>query len=957
MLVGIDVSAPWWMLLTIPATSLLIWWWRKDTRWARRKKIALTVLRASIFLLLILALAGVQLLFPAQGKIVIFVADQSASLGNTSAVWDFIRQAVAAKAPEDQFAVLTVGKEAVVDQSLSAKSEASPLSSIVKEHQTDLASGLRLAGGMIPESGNARIVLVSDGEETRGDAVRETKLLQERGIQVDTVHVTPNPGAEVLISRVQVPPRLFPGEEYRVQVDVESTVETEATLRLYDGNVEVGSRRVDVQTDLNHFTFTAEAANTGFHRFRAELDAEDDKITANNEGYAYSEVMGEPAVLVVEGTKRAAENLTAALEATGVTVDRIATEALPEQLESYKQYQSIVLADVAAFQFEEGKMALIRSAVRDFGVGLVMTGGKEAFGMGGWFRTPIEEALPVYMDLRDKEKIPSLGLILVIDKSGSMGGAGNTSKIELAKEAAIRATQMLSPQDEIGVVAFDGMPWWVVEPTRVDDVQAVQEQIGSITADGGTDIFPALVTAYEQLRERETQRKHIILLTDGQSGGPSQYEGLIDDMVQADITLSTVAVGTDADTRLLESIAEKAKGRYYFVRDDTTIPTIFSKETALATRTYMVEQPFLPQWTGGADWAEGLEGVPPLGGYIATTPKERAERVLMSGESDPVAARWTYGLGRSVAWTSDLSGHWSAKWVSWPSFSPFVNRMVNWTFPQYEQGEWHVETSQTGGNGKVTLTVAEETRLPEGELQVTVVHEDLTIETMPLKATAPGTFEAEFPVDVPGSYMLQVSEVNGEEVLRSGTYGMAVPYSPEYRLSQNGGEKMQAIAEAGNGKVLNDPEQAFAKMPTRRHWERQPVGQWCLLFAVVLLPLEIAVRRLHVFPEWFIRMRQSFRGRAYVPRKMIYSQALERLNERKVPTKRESLVSERTERESPEQERSPLHKSLDISDNQSEEVGQERVNDYTKNTKEDADISSMTERMNRLLAAKKRGRR
>lgn len=370
-----------------------------------------------------------------------------------------------------------------------------------------------------------------------------------------------------MLTDVDVPPRLFPGEEYRVNVDVESTVDTEGTLRLYDGNEEVATRRVDVAKGENTFSFSAEASQTGFHRFRVELEAAQDTVSANNETYAYSEVMGEPVVLVVEGTDRAAANVTAALQSTNTAVERVSPEALPQQLESYKKYSSIILADVPAFQFGEQKMELIRSAVRDLGVGLVMTGGKESFGMGGWFRTPIEEALPVYMDLRDKERSPSLALILVIDKSSSMARAGGTGKIELAKEAAIRATQMLSPSDQIGVVAFDGSPWWVVEPTYVDDVSAVQEQIGSIRADGGTDIYPALETAFEQLEDLEAKRKHIVLLTDGQSGGTSQYAALTEQMVNENMTLSTVAVGTNADARLLESLAHEANGRYYFVTD------------------------------------------------------------------------------------------------------------------------------------------------------------------------------------------------------------------------------------------------------------------------------------------------------------------------------------------------------------------------------------------------------
>ena len=288
----------------------------------------------------------------------------------------------------------------------------------------------------------------------------------------------------------------------------------------------------------------------------------------------------------------------------------------------------------------------------------------------------------------------------------------------------------------------------------------------------------------------------------------------------------------------------------------------------------------MPKWTGGADWAEGLDGLPPLGGYIATTAKERAELVIVSPIPDPIAARWSYGLGRSVAWTSDVSGNWSSKWVNWPSFSQFVNRMVSWTFPHYDQGDWLVETSQTDGRGYITLSLGDGADPPEGEFDVTVVRDDLSKETVPLKAVAPGTYRAEFAADEPGAYMLQISEIVGETVLRSETYGMAVPYSPEYRLPQNGGENLRAIAQAGMGDVLSEPRQAFTDIPGR-HWERQPISRWCLLLAMLLLPLDIAARRLTIALPFTTRIRNRVTRTSRVPKRTAYTETLTRLNRRK----------------------------------------------------------------------------
>lgn len=855
---GIKFGAPWWLLLFIPAAALIVWWWRCDARLGQKKKLVLASVRALIFLLLILALADVQLTFPERGKTVVFVADLSASLNKDKEVRDYIARAVEGKSPDDRYAVIAVGREAMVDQMFTTREDGSALSSVVTKHQTDLAAGLRLASGLIPEGSKGRVVLISDGEQTRGDAVQEAKLLRKRGVTVNTVYMASGIEEEALVADVNVPPRLFPGEEYTVAVRLDSTADTDGVLRLYDGDREMESRKVALKKGENRVTFTTKAKSPGFRRFHVKLEADKDTLTANNESYAFTEVIGKPKVLVVEGTRHAAVNLMNALKATGVDVERLTVQALPEQLESYKQYQSIVLANVPAFEFGEKKMKLIQTAVRDFGVGFVMTGGSDSFGLGGWFRTPVEEALPVYMDLRNKEKRPSLGLILVIDKSGSMAG----HKMELAKEAAIRSTQMLTEQDQIGVIAFDDGFWWTVKATPVKDISRIQDDVGSIVADGGTSIYPALEEAYQVIKTLKMKRKHIILLTDGQSQSAG-YDDLIRQMKKEKVTLSTVAVGSDADTALLDRLAQEAKGRYYFAYDDTTIPTIFSKETALATRSFAVEKPFRPILTGGRDWVNGISGLPPLGGYVATTPKERAEIVMTSPEPDPVAARWLYGLGKSVAWTSDVSGNWSKHWVTWEHFSEWVNRMISWTFPEYRQGDWSVALTQENGRGKIALQLPDGAETPEGTLQVTVVKNDLSKETVPLKGVAPGTYEAEFPADEPGVYMLQMAEGQGEEILRSETYGTAVPYSPEYRLPENGERNMEAIADAGNGTMFEDPGQVFDGTMAK-NWSQQPVGGICLLLAMLLFPLDIAIRRVSVSPKLLVRLRRAI-SRSFRP--------------------------------------------------------------------------------------------
>jgi Mg-chelatase subunit ChlD/uncharacterized membrane protein len=858
--VGIDFHQPLYLLLLVPALFVVVQWWRKQTRLNMARRTVIAVVRALVFLFLILALAGTQLLYPVQAETVIFVVDRSASMKDDSRLAAFVQEAVRQKRSIDQFGVVSVAQTAGVEQPITTKPEVTPFGVEVGPHATNLAEGIRLAAGMIPSTARGKIVLLSDGLATHVDAATEISLAKQRGIAFEAVSLQQPAGNEVVLSSVQIPDRLYLGEQFDVKVDIESTIATKATLRLYEGNQEISRQTVAIEKGKNHFRLPEKSRHEGFHRYRVEIQPETDTIQVNNQAHAFTQVQGSPRVLIVEGEKGAGQNLANALQAGNIIAEVKEPALLPKELNDFKQYASIILANVDATQVKEKDMERIRTAVSDLGVGLIMTGGSSSFGMGGWFKTPVEEALPVYMDLRGKEKLPSLGLLLVIDKSGSMSaGADGIDKMEMAKEAAIRSTEMLNEQDQVGVVAFDGEPWVVVEPQPVANLSEIHDKIGGIYADGGTDIFPALQMAYEKIKGLKTQRKHVILLTDGQSGRDDDYQGLLDQMARENITVSTVAVGEDSDTILLEDIARMGKGRYYSVIDPGTIPTIFSKETALASRTFIVEKPQVPIRTGAGDWTALQEGIPPIHAYIATTAKQTAEQALASADSDPVLVRWQYGLGRSVAWTSDLAGKWSPNWVAWAGSGPLWNQIVSWTFPQVTSGEWRTETELDGLNGKITVSLPTGASMPQS-MEAIVVNQNLEHETVRLKPIAPGKLSGEFSAAEPGTYMLQVVQKQGEKVLASQTAGLTISYSPEYGLRQDGEQRLQELAKAGDGQLIDDPEAVFnGQLPKK--WESQLITELLLMLAALFWPLDIALRRLQIPDHWWEKAARLFRRR------------------------------------------------------------------------------------------------
>ncbi|QRG67109.1 VWA domain-containing protein [Brevibacillus choshinensis] len=877
---GIDFALPLALLLLLPVAYVMVRWWQKEKQMPRGRKVIIAVLRSLVFLLLVFSLAGTQLLTPVQAKTIVFVVDRSASMKDDPRIAAFLREAIAAKQPEDQYAVVSLGGQAAVDQPLTTRDELQPLGVEVNRNATNLADGIRLAAAMIPSHARGKVVLVTDGIATSGDTARQTKLAVDRGVAVEAVSLQQPLGDEVVLSSVQMPQRLYAGEEYGIRVDVESTLATEATLRLYEGNQEAGSQTVSIEKGKNRFVFTQKAMQQGFHRYRVEIEPQKDTVQANNQATTYTQVAGAPVVLVTEGHPGAASNLVHALKAGHMSVDVRDIKLLPKEMEGYKKYATIVLADVSATQMGDADMERMRTAVRDLGMGLIMTGGADSFGMGGWFQTPIEEALPVHMDLRGKEELPSLGLQLVIDKSGSMtGDARGVDKMELAKEAAIRATTMMNGQDQIGVIAFDGSPWEVVAPQNVTKLETIQQQIGSIYADGGTDIYPALQLAYERVKTMNTKRKHVILLTDGQSGLNDDYAGLLQQMKGENITVSTVAVGDDADTQLLQMIADGGNGRYYFAADAESIPKIFSKETALASRTFIVEKPQEPILASVGGWSSLRQSLPPLRAYIATTLKQTAEMQLVSMDEDPILARWQYGLGRAAAWTSDLEGKWAPDWVSWGASSRLWNEVVAWTLPQITEGTWKTETQLEGSAGRVTVTIPAGAAMPQ-ELEAIVLNQEMQREVIRLKPTAPGVLAGEFAAADPGSYMIQITEKESGQVVASQTTGLTVAFSPEYGMPRDGEIEMKGWLTAGGGSLIAKPSEAFAgRLPDK--WDTQSISEWLLMLSALLWPFDVAARRLQLPDHWWAKAMNLWRRKPQAQTESGRQEVLSRLGEKR----------------------------------------------------------------------------
>ncbi|CAM3390724.1 VWA domain-containing protein [Saccharibacillus brassicae] len=868
---GVQFDHPWLLLLLIPLAAFAVFAWRGPARIPMFRHRLAASLRTIALLLLVLLLAGVQLYTVQRQHEVVYAVDRSSSASAGDADRDWIDGSLAAKAADDAYAMLSFGRDASAERTMSADAPLGGLEAAIDADYTNVQRALQLASGMLG-AGDPRIVLISDGDENIGSMLESGRLLKNRGIAVDVLDKRTETERDAAIDSLSLPGKLYLGEAFTVEARLRSTFSGTGEIRLYEDNVEIGAQTVRVERGDNAVLLQGLAKKPGLHRYRAELGLPGDEQSANNAAFAFTRVAGSPSVLVVEGKPDTSSNIEKALNAGLIDTTVIPASLLPSEIADYAQYDSILFNNVSGDALGQSKMDAIETAVRSYGIGFMMSGGDQSFGLGGYFDTPIERALPVSMELEGKREVPELGLILVIDRSGSMSG----SKIELAKEAAMRTVELMRAKDTVGVVAFDDSPWWVVEPRKLTDKEEVLQLIQSIPSGGGTNIFPAMASATETIKGIDAQRKHIILLTDGQSAGGGSYEELLAGLGEEQVTVSSVAVGSDADRGLLQRVADLGKGRFYDVQDETTLPAIFSREAVLLARTYVVDKPFTPRVADAGDWAPLFaEGLPTINGYVATSAKPSAQTALVSPEPDPLLVRWQYGSGRSVAWTSDLTGEWSGPWIGWDGFANVLTQTVKWTFPQFAASPYRIETAMAEGGTQLSVTAESQGDVVLPDELVASIGGDGSAATDPvtLVQTAPGRYTGMLPLGEPGAYLLNLSPAgagsgadsenaagsNGEETAGSGETaalpastgtGLVIPYSPEYRISSaeaQGSARLAELAQLTGGRVLSwdDPAAVYAQ-PAAPH---KQMRDWTSLLLAAVLALwiaDIAIRRLAV---------------------------------------------------------------------------------------------------------------
>lgn len=845
------------LLLLLPALAWLAWPRLRHLPPIRRTSaLALRLAGAG---LLAVALAGPAVRAADDGLNVVFVLDTSASLApeTQARARDWLRRAEAARGPHDRGTLVTVGARATVE---SAAAASTPLEG--GPSQTNLQEGLRLARALLPATGQRRVVVLSDGWETRGRAEAEILPFAAAGVPVSALPLPATPVGPLSVEALDAPAYVRDAEPFDASIMVYSAEAVDATLRLRADNVTLGERRVALTPGLTPVSVTTTLRGAGLHRMTADLVA--DGVTAEQ---AQPIVVKPPGrVLVLEDREEESTPLVTALEAAGLQVDvrrgTLATRAgsglRPLDLAQLRPYDGIVLDNVAASTFTLDQLRALDTFVSTWGRGMVVVGGNTSYALGGYGGTLLEQALPVAADAPFQQERGTLALVLVVDRSGSMSlRSDNVTKMAIAREASVLATEALRPDDQLGVIAFDIRNEWVVPLNTMaanGGLGAVQQAINRIEADGGTDIYAALVPAYEAIAASNARFKHIILLSDGQSWG-GNYAQLLERMRADGITLSTIGIGQDIDADLMSLLARGGQGRYYFSDRVREIPRIMLRETNVVTRPVVMEGQTQARPGGASPLLRSLapNELPALGGYVVTTPKANAEVALWSERGDPLLASWQYGLGRVAAWTGDAGPAWSVAWLDWPRFGQFWSQVLRWTLAPPEQGDLRVLVRRQGDEVQVR---AEALREDGGFLNSAPTEARIRPPSgggarLPLAQVAPGRYEGSFLAEAPGIYQVEVVQELPGSTTRSELGGVAMPADPERQHAGANTSLLTRLAHETGGHVLREPADAFARepqssglpsLPSGERWD--PLAPLLAVIALCLFPIDVAARRL-----------------------------------------------------------------------------------------------------------------
>ena len=835
------------ILLIIAIVILIIEWIIYHLQVHSNKKKQFLVVRAFLLLLIVLAISGISITRRQRKVETIFLVDVSDSMsGNLTEVEKYIEHNMSVMPKKNYAGIVLFGKNTSVEQFVSNSKEFFGFSAKPVTTATNIESGVTSACTMFHDGVTKRLVLITDGCENEGSMSLATSNIKNNDVELSVVSLkdTISESDEVYIDGLDTPSVIHVGDHYNISVSIKSNIETDALLSLYSGRVSKGQKEIHLTKGSNQFVFEDVGEEGSIAGYKAVIEPDKDTIAVNNTYVTFSQIEARPKVLIVEGKPGNTEELEKILTAANIGYDKVTGNGVPVSLSQLNTYKAVITVDVHYDDLRKGFPATLEAYVKDYSGGYICIGGDNSFALGSYRDTELEEILPVKMDIEGEKEIPKMAMTMVIDQSGSMTTPAeddsSVTSLDLAKQAAISGVNELRKTDEAGVLAFDDKYNWVVPVSVVGDTDDITDKIRTIGEGGGTSIYPALEEAYAKMLKSDAKIKHIILLTDGQDEF-REYDVLLKKINEAGITVSTVAVGSDSDKNMLQMVADKCGGRFYYTDINNSIPRIFAKEVYLSTNDYLINEEFYPVVTSNNEILNQVmdEGCPALLGYIASSPKDRSDVILESPRKDPILSTWQCGLGRTVAWNSDATNEWTAAFAKWDNYPMLWSNIVHYVISDTDLGEDELEIIGEGSSAKVVYETKDYDK--NTVINAVVSGEDGETKEIQLDPVKPGSYEADIDSDEIGIYNFNIRKKNGETIVKNYNTAYANQYSPEYRFSDSVGELDRFVKQAG-GEIISLEDDVW-KVNAKKVNSKIPLTVFLIILSMGLFLFDIIIRR------------------------------------------------------------------------------------------------------------------
>lgn len=869
------VYLEWSNTLLFAHPRALIWlnlcpwiWWLSLVGYAglgRLRALSALFVRLTIVGLFVMLLAEPRMVRTRDVMSVIYAVDLSDSIGDrsTTSALEFVTKTATAKPERDEAGLVVFGREAAVELPPRMSFPFEAINTQVDKDATNLEQTLSLAAALVPEENQGRIVLISDGTATEGNLSRVLDELKARQIAVDFLPVQYNYSNEVWLERLELPAAVKIGQAFEAATVLSALTPGEGKLILKQNGQPIGQMDVKYQPGKNRFAFPVTLTEAGYYEYSASIvvPRTQDQLSQNNTVLNDLYLEGAGRTLVVtdpQGDERDWQRLVAVMRASQRAVEIKPAYELPREPAALQPYDAIIFVNVATDSFDSVQMKAVHDAIYDLGVGFLMLGGQNSFGPGGYHKTPIEEALPVSMDVSQKKVLPKGALVIVLHTCEFP--EGNT----WAKRITKQAIKVLSPQDEVGVLDYEGTEQWVFEITPANRYEEMVTKINASSPGDMPSFVGTMRKGLEALKKTDAATKHMIIISDGDPQPPDPT--LIKAFVDEQVSVSMVAIEPHGGQEIskMRDISSVTNGRYYFPSDPEQLPSIFIKEAKTLRRNMIQERDFIPEVQFVSPILKGLDALPVSHGYVLTSAKPNSQLILRvpaedvsSPDVDPLLAVWRYGLGATSAFTSDFSPGWGADWLEWNQFQPFIKQLLTEIARVRKEGHLRMSTYISGGEGVI---VVEDFHPEEGflEVQARISGPLGKSQQVVLKQVSPRRYQAAVPLWGSGRYHVTAAGAgNGRQENAFGR--MIVSYSPEYLRFRSNPQAIDEIVKRTGGQLLTGNSTADDIYLSRRQPQRssQPVFDSWLMLLACLIPVDVALRRIQIdwvlIRSWFSR--------------------------------------------------------------------------------------------------------